>query len=165
MNRFLCLLVVFFGFLHAHMFADIPTDQMSLVLVKPEAVLENHVGGILAKFEGVGLKVVALKMTKMSRNEAQEFYSALKDRPFYADLVDYMTSGPIVAAVLEGSNVIEVERKIIGATNPAQAAPGTIRKEFGTDITQNAVHGSDSVENAKREIAFFFVADEIFSRS
>lgn len=138
--------------------------QRTLSIIKPDAVAQNRIGGIIAKVEEGGLKVAALKMIKLTKHQAQEFYAVHKNRPFYADLVSYMSSGPIVVQVLEGPDAVSLYRKIMGATDPKKAAAGTIRADFGTDIQQNAVHGSDSLESAQTEISFFFKPDEIYVR-
>lgn len=138
--------------------------EQTLSIIKPDAVEANHVGAIIDRFEQAGLKVAALKMVKLSKKQAEEFYSVHKSRPFYNDLVTYMISGPVVIQVLEGEDAVAKNRKIMGATNPKQAEKGTIRADFGTDIEHNAVHGSDSLENAKKEISFFFKTNEIYSR-
>lgn len=139
--------------------------QQTLALVKPEAVEAGKVGQIIARFEGGGLKVVGLRMMRLTKRKANRFYSEHKDRPFYPALVSYMTSGPIVAMVLEGPAAVEKARQIEGATDPKKAAAGTIRADFGKDIQMNAVHGSDSAESAKREISFFFKQSEIFTNN
>jgi nucleoside-diphosphate kinase len=138
--------------------------EQTLSIVKPDAVEANHIGAIVHRLENGGLKVVAAKMTRLTKEEAGKFYGSLKDRPFYNDLVAYMSSGPIFVQILQGPSAIDKNRTMMGATDPKKAAPGTIRAEFGTDIEHNAVHGSDSPENAKKEIAFFFVPQEIYSR-
>lgn len=152
--------------LAASLQAEVRSDQLqqTLSIIKPDAVAHNHIGGIIEKVEQGGLKVAALRMVKLSKKQAQEFYAVHKDRPFYADLVSYMSSGPIVVQVLEGENAVVLYRKIMGATDPKKAESGTIRAAFGTDIQQNAVHGSDSLESAQSEIAFFFKPDEIFGQ-
>ena len=135
--------------------------QQTLSIVKPDAVENNHIGEILARFEKAGLKIVAAKMLQLTKAQAEEFYAIHKARPFYADLVKFMISGPVFVSVLEGDDAVVKNRNIMGATNPKDAAPGTIRKDFAESIDRNAVHGSDSLENAKNEIAFFFCADDI----
>ena len=139
--------------------------QQTLALVKPEAVEGSKVGQIIARFEGSGLKVVGLRMMRLTKRKANRFYSQHKDKPFFPALVTYMTSGPIVAMVLEGPDAVEKARQLEGATDPKKAAAGTIRADFGKDIQANAVHGSDSLESAKREISFFFKQSEIFSNN
>ena len=138
--------------------------ERTLSIIKPGAVRDNHIGGIVAKFEAAGLRVVAQKMIRMSAAQAGDFYGVHRDKPFFAELVEFMTYGPVVVQVLEGDNAIQSNRDVMGATNPANAAPGTIRADFATSITENAVHGSDSPETARTEISFFFKDGEIFSR-
>lgn len=133
----------------------------TFTMIKPDAVQINAIGGILKMINDAGFKIVAMKYTKLSKEKAGAFYEVHKERPFYGELVDYMSSGPIVAAILEKDNAVEDFRTLIGATNPAEAAEGTIRKIYATDISANAVHGSDSDENAKIEGDFHFSADEI----
>ncbi len=138
--------------------------ERTLSIIKPGAVRDNHIGGIIAKFEAAGLRIVAQKMIRMSEAQAGDFYGVHRAKPFFGELVEFMTYGPVVVQVLEGENAIQVNRDVMGATNPANAAPGTIRAEFATSITENAVHGSDGPDTARTEIAFFFKDDEIFSR-
>ncbi|MDP1835617.1 MAG: nucleoside-diphosphate kinase [Chlamydiales bacterium] len=135
--------------------------QNTLSIIKPNAVADNHVGAIIDRFERNGLEVYGLKMLQLSKEQAQQFYAVHKDRPFYNDLVTFMTSGPVVVMVLHGPNAIERNRKIMGATDPSKAAPGTIRADFAKSVTENAVHGSDAPETAENEIAFFFQPDEL----
>jgi len=137
--------------------------EQTLSIVKPSAVAANHIGGILEKLEQAGLKIVAAKMLHLNRAEAKAFYGVHRDRPFFDELVEFMISGPILAQVLEGDNAIKVNRDVMGATNPAEAKPGTIRAAYGKDISENAVHGSDAPETAANEIAFFFDENSIFS--
>jgi len=132
-------------------------------MIKPDAVKSGHIGAILAQLNAAGFKIVAMKYTKLSKEKAGEFYEVHKERPFYEELVDFMSSGPIVAAILEKENAIEDFRKLIGATNPSDAAPGTIRALFAKNIGENAIHGADSDENAIREGGFHFAATEMFS--
>jgi len=132
-------------------------------MIKPDAVKNGHIGAILEQMVGSGFKIVAMKYTKLSKEKAGEFYAVHKERPFYGELVDFMSSGPIVAAVLEKDNAVEDFRTLIGSTNPADAAEGTIRAKFATSIGENAVHGSDSDENAALEASFHFAATEIFA--
>lgn len=139
--------------------------ERTLSIIKPGAVRDNHIGGIVAKFEAAGLRVVAQKMIRMSEAQAGDFYGVHREKPFFGELVEFMTYGPVVVQVLEGENAIQANRDVMGATNPANAAPGTIRAEFATSITENAVHGSDGPDTARSEIAFFFKDSEIFSRS
>lgn len=136
--------------------------ESSLVLVKPDAMQRGLAGTIISRLEGKGLKLAALKMLHMKRALAERHYAIHRDKPFYKDLVDYITSTPIVAAVFEGEGAVELIRKVMGATDPAKAEAGTIRKDFGLDIQRNSTHASDSVENAKREINLFFAKGEIF---
>jgi nucleoside-diphosphate kinase len=138
--------------------------ERTLSIIKPSAVRDDHIGAILAKFEAAGLKIVAAKMLQMSREQAESFYGVHRERPFFGELVEFMMSGPVMVQVLEGDNAIQVNRDVMGATNPADAAPGTIRAEFANSITENAVHGSDAPETAAVEIAFFFDNDDILSR-
>ena len=131
-------------------------------MIKPDAVENGHIGPIIEKITSAGFKIKAMKFTQMSRRDAQEFYAIHKERPFFGELVQFMTRGPIVAAILEKDNAVEDFRMLIGATNPAEAAEGTIRKLFAKDIGENAVHGSDSDENAVIEGAFHFSGREIY---
>lgn len=138
------------------------TTNRTFTMIKPDAVEKGHIGAILEKISAAGFKIVAMKYTQLSTRDAQEFYAIHKERPFFGELVEFMTRGPIVAAILEKDNAVEDFRALIGATNPAEAAEGTIRKMFATDIAENAVHGSDSDENAAIEGAFHFSGREIF---
>ncbi|PKA96860.1 nucleoside diphosphate kinase [Flavobacteriaceae bacterium MAR_2009_75] len=138
------------------------TTNRTFTMIKPDAVENGHIGAILEKITSAGFKIVAMKYTQLSTRDAQEFYAIHKERPFFADLVEFMTRGPIVAAILEKDNAVEDFRALIGATNPADAAEGTIRKLFATDIAENAVHGSDSDENASIEGAFHFSGREVY---
>ena len=137
--------------------------ERTLSIIKPRAVRDNHIGAILAKFEAADLVIVAAKMMRLSRQQAEAFYGVHRDKPFFDELVEFMTSGPVMVQVLEGDNAIQVNRDVMGATNPADAAPGTIRAEFANSITENAVHGSDAPETAATEIEFFFSAGDICS--
>ena len=139
--------------------------ERTLSIVKPDGVAKNLIGEVYRRFEKAGLEVVAAKMLKLRRDQAEGFYAVHKARPFYADLVRYMTSGPVMVQVLEGDNAIQANRDIMGATNPKQAAPGTIRADFAASIEENVVHGSDGPETAKTEIAFFFSETELCPRS
>ncbi|MCG7902959.1 MAG: nucleoside-diphosphate kinase [Candidatus Thiodiazotropha lotti] len=130
--------------------------ERTFSIVKPDAVAKNLIGKIYARFEGAGLKIVASKMLHLSREQAGEFYAVHKERPFYNDLLDFMTSGPVMVQVLEGENAISRNREIMGATNPQEAASGTIRADFAETVDENAVHGSDGPDTAKVEIEFFF---------
>jgi len=135
--------------------------ERTLSIIKPDATRRNITGKVNAMLEAAGLRIVAQKRLKLSEKQAKGFYAVHKERPFYNDLVAFMTSGPVVVQVLEGENAVERNREVMGATNPAQAAEGTIRKAFAESIEANSVHGSDSPENAKIEIDFFFKPDEI----
>ncbi|PTM03290.1 MAG: nucleoside-diphosphate kinase [Bacteroidetes bacterium] len=128
----------------------------TFTMIKPDAVANGHIGAILAMINNAGFRIVAMELTQLSKHDAQEFYAVHKERPFYGELVDYMTSGPIVAAILEKDNAVADFRKLIGATNPAEAEEGTIRKLYAESIAANAVHGSDSDENAAIEGSFYF---------
>ncbi|MBX2837469.1 MAG: nucleoside-diphosphate kinase [Gammaproteobacteria bacterium] len=130
--------------------------EQTLSIIKPDAVGKNHIGDIYAMFEKAGLQIVAAKMLHLTQEQAGEFYAVHKERPFYADLVSFMTSGPVMVQVLEGDNAIAAHRDVMGATNPAEAAEGTVRKRFATSIDENACHGSDAPETAAVEIGFFF---------
>lgn len=135
--------------------------ERTLSLIKPDAVSKNAIGGILRMLEGGGLRVLALKSLRLSRAQAEGFYAVHRERPFFSDLCTFMSSGPIVALVLEGEDAILRNRQIMGPTNPAQATEGTIRKTYGTNIERNAVHGSDAPETATTEIAYFFSQNEL----
>ncbi|EAI8629305.1 nucleoside-diphosphate kinase [Campylobacter sp. IFREMER_LSEM_CL292] len=135
--------------------------EKTLSIIKPDAVKKGVIGQILTRFESNGLRIAATKKIQLSEKEAQEFYAVHKDRPFFKDLVEFMVSGPVVVSVLEGENAVLKNRELMGATNPKEAAPGTIRADFADSIDANAVHGSDSLENAKIEIEFFFSKTEI----
>ena len=139
------------------------TSNRTFTMIKPDAVKSGHIGAILAKINEAGFKIIAMKYTKLSSEKAGEFYAVHSARPFYGELVDFMSSGPIVAAILEKDNAVEEFRTLIGATNPAEAAPGTIRALFAKNIGENAVHGSDSNENAKIESDFHFAGVEVFN--
>ena len=130
--------------------------ERTFSIVKPDAVADNHIGSIYQRLEGAGLRILASRMLHLSREQAQQFYAVHSERPFYNDLVDFMTSGPVVVQVLEGEDAIAKNRVVMGATNPADAAAGTIRADFARSVEQNAVHGSDAPETAMVEIAFFF---------
>jgi len=138
--------------------------ERTLSIVKPDAVGKNVIGDILSRFEKAGLSIVAAKMVRLSDEQAGGFYAEHKERPFYNDLVAFMTSGPVVVQVLEGDNAIALNRELMGATNPQEAAEGTIRADFAQSVDANAVHGSDSPASAEREIAFFFAGEEICAR-
>ena len=137
--------------------------EKTLSIIKPDATKRNLTGFINAKFENAGLKIIAQKRLQLSRSMAEKFYEIHKDRPFYNDLVDFMISGPVVVQVLEGENAVKLNRNVMGATNPEDAKEGTIRREFAESIEANSVHGSDSLENAKEEISFFFANIELVS--
>ena len=138
--------------------------ERTLSIVKPDVVAKNHIGDIFARFEKAGLQIVATKMKHLTQAEAEGFYAEHKERPFFGDLVGFMTSGPVVVQVLEGENAIAKNRELMGATNPKEADAGTIRADFAESIDANAVHGSDSAESAAREIDYFFNAEEICAR-
>jgi nucleoside-diphosphate kinase len=135
--------------------------ERTLSIIKPDATRRNLTGKINARFEERGLRIVAQKRLRLSREKAEQFYAIHRQRPFFRDLVTFMTSGPVVVQVLEGENAVALNREIMGATNPADAAPGTIRRDFAESIEANSVHGSDSAENARTEVAFFFTDVEI----
>lgn len=138
--------------------------ERTLSIIKPDAVKKNAIGDILRRFENVGLKIVAAKMMILGKAQARGFYAVHKERPFFDSLTTFMSSGPIVVSVLEGEDAIQTNRRIMGATDPAKAESGTIRKDWGTDVEKNAVHGSDGPDTAKWEIAYFFNEMEIQSR-
>jgi nucleoside-diphosphate kinase len=131
-------------------------EERTLSIIKPDAVAKNVIGEIYSRFEKGGLRIVAARMMHLTREQAEGFYAVHKDRPFFADLVAFMISGPVMVQVLEGENAIARNREIMGATNPKEAAPGTIRADFASSIDENAVHGSDAAQTAQNEIAFFF---------
>jgi len=135
--------------------------QRTFSIIKPDATARNLTGKIISKFEDAGLRVVASRRIRMTREQAEGFYAVHKDRPFFGELVDFMISGPVVIQVLEGEDAIAKNREVMGATNPADAAPGTIRKDFALSVGENSVHGSDAPETAAEEIRFFFSDDEI----
>ena len=137
--------------------------ERTLSIIKPDAVAKNVIGKIYSRFETNGLKIIAAKMAWLSPQEAGEFYAVHKERPFFKDLVEFMTSGPVMIQVLEGESAIAKNRELMGATDPAKAEPGTIRADFATSIDANAVHGSDGTDTAKVEIAFFFPAMNVYS--
>ena len=138
--------------------------ERTLSIIKPDAVAKNVIGQIYARFEAAGLKIVAARMQHLSRREAEQFYAVHKERPFFKDLVDFMISGPVMIQVLEGEGAVLKNRELMGATNPKEAAAGTIRADFADSIDANAVHGSDSLENAAIEIAYFFPATDVYAR-
>lgn len=140
------------------------TIERTLSIIKPDAVAKNVIGQIYQRFEGAGLKVIAARMMHLSRAEAEGFYAVHKERPFFKDLVDFMISGPVMVQALQGENAMQVNRDLMGATDPKKADAGTIRADFADSIDANAVHGSDSVENAAIEIAYFFPALNVYAR-
>ena len=137
--------------------------ERTLSIIKPDAVKKNAIGKILARFEAAGLRVVAARMMHLSREQAEGFYAVHRQRPFFRDLVQFMTSGPVLIQVLEGENAIAKNRELMGATDPKKAERGTIRADFADSIDANAVHGSDSPDSARMEVAYFFPACEVFS--
>ena len=139
--------------------------ERTFSIVKPDGVAKNLIGEVYRRFEKAGLKVVAAKMIRLRQDQAEGFYAVHKARPFFADLVRYMSSGPVMVQVLEGENAIQANRDLMGATNPKQAAPGTIRADFASSIEENVVHGSDGPDTARNEIAFFFSEAEICPRT
>ncbi len=138
--------------------------ERTLSIIKPDAVDKNIIGKIYSRFEGKGLKIIAARMLHLSRAQAEGFYAVHREKPFFNDLVEFMTSGPVMVQVLEGKNAIQVNRELMGATDPKKAAKGTLRADFAKSINFNAVHGSDSLETAAMEIAYFFSTLEIYSR-
>lgn len=150
--------------LKSHVQEKYMTIERTLSIIKPDAVAKNVIGQIYARFEATGLKVIAAKMAYLSRREAEAFYAVHKGRPFFKELVNFMTSGPVMIQVLEGENAILVNRDLMGATDPKKAAPGTIRADFADSIDANAVHGSDAVETAAVEVGFFFPGMNLYSR-
>lgn len=138
--------------------------ERTLSIIKPDAVAKNVIGQIYARFEGAGLKIIAAKMLRLTEEQAQGFYKEHEGRPFYNDLVAFMTSGPVVVQVLEGEDAIKANRTLMGATNPQEAEPGTLRSDFASSVEANAVHGSDSPTSAAREVAYFFEENEICAR-
>ena len=138
-------------------------SEKTLSIIKPDATSRNLIGEIISRFEKNGLKVVAAKMLQLSRDQAGGFYAEHEGKPFFDNLIDYMTSAPVLVQVLEGENAVTLNRSLMGATNPQEAEPGTIRADFAQSIDANAVHGSDSLQSAEREIAYFFASEEICS--
>ena len=138
-------------------------SEKTLSIIKPDATSRNLIGEIISRFEKNGLKVVAAKMLQLSRDQAGGFYAEHEGKPFFDNLIDYMTSAPVLVQVLEGENAVTLNRSLMGATNPEEAEPGTIRADFAESIDANAVHGSDSLQSAEREIAYFFASEEICS--
>ena len=141
------------------------TIERTISIIKPDAVGKNIIGEIYSRFEKGGLKIIAAKMKHLSKTDAEGFYAVHKDRPFFGELVEFMTSGPVMIQVLEGENAVSKNRELMGATNPSEADAGTIRADFAQSIDENAVHGSDSAENAKIEMDYFFNEDEICPRT
>lgn len=139
--------------------------ERTLSIIKPDAIAKNVIGEIYSRFEKGGLKIIAAKMLHLSREQAEGFYAVHKERPFFKDLVDFMISGPVMVQALEGENAISVHRELMGATNPKDAAAGTIRADFAETVDENAVHGSDAPETAKTEIEYFFTAEEVCPRT
>lgn len=165
MKKFITYLVlVIAGFAQLPLMAKGKEMQQTLSIIKPDAVAAQKIGAVVASIEASGLRVAAMRMTQLSEDQAALFYAVHKERPFYKSLIAFMSSGPVVAMVLEGDNAVEAYRTLMGPTDPAKAPRGTLRKEFGTNVERNAVHGSDSVENAKKEIAFFFSEGQIYSK-
>lgn len=141
------------------------TVERTLSIIKPDAVGKNHIGDIISRFEKGGLRVIAAKMMHLSKEQAGSFYDIHRERPFFNDLVSFMTSGPVLVMCLEGENAIAKNREIMGATNPQEAKPGTIRSDFAATIDENAVHGSDAPETAQKEVGFFFSEEELCART
>ncbi|MEO7387131.1 MAG: nucleoside-diphosphate kinase [Gammaproteobacteria bacterium] len=141
------------------------TIERTLSIVKPDGVQKNLVGEVYRRFEQAGLRIIAARMVHLTKAQAEAFYAVHRERPFYKDLVSYMITGPVIAQVLEGENAIEVHRKIMGATDPKKADPGTIRRDFAASIEENVVHGSDAVETARQEISFFFAQADVCPRT
>ena len=141
------------------------TIERTLSIIKPDGVQKNLIGEVYRRFEQAGLKVIAARMLHLSTAQAEAFYAVHSQRPFYRDLVNYMTTGPVIAQVLEGENAIETHRRIMGATDPKKADAGTIRKDFAASIEENVVHGSDAAETARQEISFFFAQSDICPRT
>ena len=139
-------------------------SERTLSIIKPDAVAKNAIGPIIAKLEAAGLRIIASKMVRLTELQARAFYAVHKDRPFYTDLVKFMTEGPVIVQVLEGENAIARNREVMGATNPEKADPGTIRKDLGQSVEQNATHGSDAPETARTEIAYFFSGLAVVNR-
>lgn len=169
MKKTLCILATLLFCTHSFVcFAfgpKIQTVEQSLCMIKPTAVHDGHIGDIISMIEKADLQIVALKMTKLSDTDAKSFYAELKEKPFFPSLVSMMTSGPVVVMVVQGQNAISKIRDLIGETDPKKAKAGTIRKLFGKNITENAIHASDSPESAVNEIPFFFNARQIYSAS
>jgi nucleoside-diphosphate kinase len=158
MQYFLYIIDYFFGVFKMAI-------ERTISIIKPDAISKNVIGEIYSRFEKGGLKIVAAKMKHLSKADAEGFYAVHKERPFFGELVEFMTSGPVMVQLLEGEDAVVKNRELMGATNPAEADAGTIRADFAQSIDENAVHGSDSVENAKIEMAYFFTEDEICPRT
>lgn len=141
-----------------------PSLEYTLAIIKPNAVKNNDIGGVLTRLESGGLRIAALKMQTLTLEEAKQFYAVHRERSFYPQLTTFMSSGPIVAVALEGANAVKRSRDIMGETDPTKAQPGTIRSDYGINVTENAVHGSDSAENARKELGFFFSAKDLQQR-
>lgn len=141
------------------------TQERTLSIIKPDAVGKNHIGNIISRFEKAGLRIIAARMKHLSKKDAEGFYAVHNGRPFFNDLVSFMTTGPVLILVLEGENAIAKNRDLMGATDPKKAAPGTIRADLASSIDENAVHGSDSTETAQTEITYFFKLDEVCPRT
>lgn len=139
--------------------------EQTLSIIKPDAVAKDLIGAIYSRFEQAGLRIVAARMLHLTRDRAEDFYAVHRERPFFDELVDFMISGPVMVQILEGEDAVARNREVMGATNPAEAAPGTVRADFASEITENAVHGSDSPETAAAEIAFFFGPGEVCPRT
>lgn len=139
--------------------------EQTLSIIKPDAVAKDLIGAIYSRFEQAGLRIVAARMLHLTRDRAEGFYAVHRERPFFDELVDFMISGPVMVQILEGEDAVARNREVMGATNPAEAAPGTVRADFASEITENAVHGSDSPETATTEIAFFFGPGEVCPRT
>lgn len=161
MTAILFAILCSFISIHAHDHQDHPDVEQTLSIIKPDAVAKNKIGKIITHFEEAGLSIAAIKMVNLSKEQAGAFYAVHKDRSFYPELVNFMISGPVVIMVLEGADAVAKNRALMGATDPAKAAPGTIRAQVAESVQRNAVHGSDSKENAKTEIEFFFKPEEI----
>jgi nucleoside-diphosphate kinase len=158
----MCIFAAILNFLPTTFNTGPMATNRTFTMIKPDAVRNGHIGAILARINEAGFRIVAMKYTKLSAEKAGEFYEVHKERPFYGELVEFMSSGPIVAAALEKENAVADFRTLIGATNPAEAEPGSIRALYATSIGENAVHGADSDENAAREISFHFAQTEVF---
>jgi nucleoside-diphosphate kinase len=139
--------------------------ERTVSIIKPDGVEKNIIGEVYRRFEAAGLQIVAARMVHLTREQAGDFYAVHRERPFYSDLIEYMTSGPVMVQVLEGEGAIARNREVMGATNPAEADPGTIRADFAKSIEENVVHGSDGPDTARQEIAFFFSSDQICPRT